>query len=120
MHELHLAEDILRKIQQCHAAPDAASRAGMDSRFRGNDKRTIKVRLGENRFTHLEELKELLAQISKGTEIEGVQIDFEIVPLKAVCKKCGTEFAAQQLSCKKCGASDIGIVSGDELEIIPS
>jgi hydrogenase nickel incorporation protein HypA/HybF len=105
MHELHLAEDILRKIE---------------AKAREEDKEKvslIKIALGKARFTHLEELKELLAQISKDTVAEGARIEFEIIPVKTACADCKAEFSPKtvRLDCEKCGSTNIQITSGNEL-----
>lgn len=79
----------------------------------------IKVILGANRFTHLEELKELLIDIAKGTIAEGAKIDFEIVPVKAACGACHADFNPKELrlDCPKCGSTDIQMVGGNELRV---
>jgi len=113
MHELHLAEDILRKIQE------AAKGEGQGSRVKGQEDKlkAVKIALGQSRFTHLEELRELLTAISKDTVAEGAKIEFEIIPVKTVCAKCGQEFNPEKmrLDCPHCGSTDIQMASGNEL-----
>lgn len=106
MHELHLAEDILRKIKEKAEAEEKVS--------------LIKIALGQSRFTHLEELRELLAQISKDTVADGARIEFEIIPVKTACADCKTEFSPKtlRLDCEKCGSTHIQVVSGNELNVI--
>jgi hydrogenase nickel insertion protein HypA len=106
MHELHLAEDILRKIIE---------KAGG-----GKKVKEVRIALGQSRFTHLEELKEILADIAKGTVAAGAKFEFEIVPVKAACGACGAEFTAEKLrlDCEKCGSTDIQLTSGNQLEVI--
>lgn len=70
MHELHLAKDLLVKIQQ------SAKAAGQDKVS------YVKIQLGQSRFTHLAELKELLTEISQNTIAEGAKVEFEIIPLE--------------------------------------
>ncbi len=107
MHELHLAQDILRKIEE------KATQEGK------KELATVTVNLGQARFTHLEELKELLHDISKGTVAEGAKIKFNIVPLKSACAGCGKEFdpSTMRLDCPHCGSTDIRVVSGDRLDV---
>ena len=105
MHEMALARAILRKIEEA-----------------AGEKRTsyVKVQLGESRFTHMEELKELLTDISKGTVAEGAKVEFEISKVTSACADCGAEFkpgAKMSLTCEKCGSGNIQLTSGNELII---
>jgi len=105
MHELHLAEDILRKIQE-------------KAKEEGKEKVVFaKIGLGQSRFTHLDELKELLAAVSKDTVAEGAKIEIEIIPVKTICAKCQKEFNPEKmrLDCPHCGSTDIQMASGNEL-----
>ena len=111
MHEMALARDILRKIEEAE-----------DMRVEGREAKLtyVKVQLGESRFTHMEELKGLLADISKGTFAEGAKIELEISPVRSACADCGTEFKPGQkmsLNCEKCGSGNIHLISGNELVI---
>jgi hydrogenase nickel incorporation protein HypA/HybF len=111
MHEMALARDVLRKIEEA---------AGARGQGLGIKIKYIKVQLGESRFTHMEELKELLTDISKGTVAEGAKVEFEISPVKSACADCGTEFKPGKklrLNCEKCGSSNIQLTSGNELVI---
>ena len=105
MHELHMAEDVLRRIKE-KAAEKGLSKVS-----------SAKVRLGASLVSDLPELKGLLADISKGTVAEGAKIKIELVPVKAACRKCGAAFDPKELrlDCPKCGSTDIGLTSGKEL-----
>ncbi len=107
MHELHLAEDILRKIKEKARQEEKGSL------------RYVKVAIGQSRFTHMEELKELLADISKDTVADGATIEFEVIPLRAACADCRREFDPEQmrLDCPGCGSTNIRVASGNELFI---
>jgi hydrogenase nickel incorporation protein HypA/HybF len=109
MHEMALARDILRKIEESWSRV-----AGHGSRVK-----YVKVQLGESRFTHMEELKELLTDISKGTIAEGAKVEFEVSKVKSACADCGTEFKPKEmrLNCEKCGSGNIQLTSGNELVI---
>ncbi|MDD5594023.1 MAG: hydrogenase/urease maturation nickel metallochaperone HypA, partial [Candidatus Margulisbacteria bacterium] len=78
-----LARDILRKIEEA---------VGPKSQVPGPKLSYVKVQLGASRFTHMEELQELLADIAKGTIAEGAKIEFVISPVKSACADCGAEF----------------------------
>jgi len=107
---MHLAQDILHKV---------IDKAGTRDEGRGTRVTYVKIKLGAARFTHLDELKELFSQIAKGTAIEVARIDFEVIPLKAICSDCRTDFAAAELrlDCPHCGSTAIKISSGNELLI---
>jgi hydrogenase nickel incorporation protein HypA/HybF len=107
MHELHLAQDVLKKIEE-----EAQSRGLKKAAF-------AKVQIGESRITDPPEFKEILANISKGTVADGMQLELEIIPLLALCASCHNEFssAAPRLDCPHCGSTDIRITSGKELLI---
>ncbi|MFA4906376.1 MAG: hydrogenase maturation nickel metallochaperone HypA [Candidatus Margulisiibacteriota bacterium] len=107
MHELNLAKDILKKI---------LTRAQAE----GKEKVAFaRILLGQSRFTHLEELKELLQEIVKNTAAEGAKVEIEIVPLKAACAACGKEFSPGKfsLACSQCGSTNIKLAAGDELAV---
>ncbi len=107
MHELHLAKDILYKITE-------------KAKEQGKTKlENVTVVLGQARFTHFEELKELLLEISKGTVAEGAKIDFKIVPLISACAECGRGFDAEvlRLDCPHCGSTAIQVTAGNGLEV---
>lgn len=107
MHELHLAEDVLNKIK----AEAKAKGIGKVSYAR--------VAIGQALISDRAEFEELFAMISVGSVAEGMRLDLEIVPLKAACADCKTEFDAKihRLDCSNCGSTNIQISSGKELLI---
>jgi len=102
MHEMHLAQDILLKIQ-AHAKAEAKDKVSY-----------AKIALGASRFTHMQELLELFADISGG-----IKLEIEVLPVKTACADCKTEFNPKvpRLTCEQCGSSNIQLVSGNELII---
>jgi hydrogenase nickel incorporation protein HypA/HybF len=107
MHELGLAEDILRKIKE-------------EARTRGISKVSYaKIRVGETLVTDQPELIELFNMISTGTLAEGTKLEIVLSPLKAVCGSCKKEFNPKviRFDCPACGSSSINIASGKELVI---
>ena len=108
MHELHLAEDILRLVKEKAQATGKQKIA------------TVKVAIGQARTSHQAELKELFAMIAKGTVAEGAKLEIAIIPLKSICANCQSEFNPQvmRLDCAKCGSSNIKVTSGQELQIL--
>ena len=107
MHELHLAEDILRKINE-RAAEENKTQLTF-----------VKVAIGQSRFTHMDELKELLSAVAKGTAADGAKIEFEVVPIKTICAACQKDFNPKEMriDCPNCGSTNIKITTGNELAI---
>jgi hydrogenase nickel incorporation protein HypA/HybF len=107
LHELGLAEDVLKKIKE-------------EAQKRGLSRLTYaKVRIGESLITDPPEFKEIFSTISASSVAEGMELDLEIVPLKAACSDCKKEFNSQafRLDCPNCGSTNIEISSGKELQI---
>ncbi|MFC1571907.1 hydrogenase maturation nickel metallochaperone HypA [Candidatus Margulisiibacteriota bacterium] len=96
MHELHLVQDVLTKIKA-----EAKGKVTY-----------AKVKIGQSLITDPAEFEELFKQHSGG-----IQLDYEIVPLKAVCADCGNEFDSKtpRLDCPYCGSTNIKLTSGKEL-----
>jgi len=107
LHELGLAQDVLEKIK-----------AG--AKAKGIPRVTYaKVKIGESRITDPPEFREIFSTISAGSVADGMQLDLEILPLKAVCSDCKKEFKSKalRLDCPHCGSTHIQISSGKELLI---
>jgi hydrogenase nickel incorporation protein HypA/HybF len=107
MHELHLAEDVLKSIKE------EAGKKGLTKIS------YAKIHVGETLITDPPEFKELLMKISAGTVADSMRFDLEITPVKASCSDCGEEFRGDTLrfDCPGCGSARIGIVSGKEILI---
>ena len=76
MHELGLAEDVLRLVKE------EAKKKGLSKLTYG------KVAIGETLITHQEEFMELFSMISATSPAEGMKLEIEITPLKALCSDC--------------------------------
>jgi hydrogenase nickel incorporation protein HypA/HybF len=107
MHELGLAEDIVRKIKE-EAKKNGLSKVAY-----------AKIRVGETLVTDQPELIELFSMISTGTPAEGAKLDIVLSPLKAVCGSCKKEFNPKviRFDCPNCESGSIKITSGNELVI---
>ncbi|HTY13653.1 MAG TPA: hydrogenase maturation nickel metallochaperone HypA [Candidatus Omnitrophota bacterium] len=107
MHELGLAEDVLRLLKE-------------EAKNKGLKKITrAKVAIGETLISDPPEFHELFAMISAGSPAEGMKLEVEISPLKAVCSGCKKEFIPKELrfDCPHCGSTDIKVASGREITI---
>jgi len=107
MHELGLAEDILRKIKE-EAKKNNLPKVAY-----------AKIKIGETLVSDKPELEQLFSMISTGTLAEGTKLDIILSPLKAVCGSCKKEFNPQviRFDCPSCGSGNIKIISGNELLI---
>ena len=107
MHELGLAEDILRKIKE-----EAKAKNMSKVSFAG-------LRIGETLVSDRPELEQLFSMISTGSLADGATLGITISPLKAVCGSCKKEFnpTVIRFDCPNCGSRNIKITSGNELKI---
>lgn len=107
MHELGLAEDILRKIKEKAKNSDLSKVS------------YAKILIGETLVSDRPELEQLFSMISTGTLAEGMKLDITISPLKAICGNCQKEFNPKviRFDCPSCGSGSIKITSGKELII---
>jgi hydrogenase nickel incorporation protein HypA/HybF len=105
MHEMGLAEDVLKKLLK------AANEQKIGKL------RKASVNIGETRITDKEEFFDLFRQIAKGTPADGVDLHVTIMPLMAFCNKCSKDFSAKEMKpgCPKCDGVDFKIVSGKEV-----
>lgn len=108
MHELGLAQDVLHKLLE-------------EGTRRGLAKLSLaKVNIGETLISHPQEFRELFTNLAKGTVAEGIDLQLEILPLKAVCGKCHKGFDSEKIrfDCPHCGSMDVKLTSGTEIEIV--
>lgn len=107
MHELGLAQDVLKKIKA-------------EAKAKGLSRVTYaRVKIGETLITDRPEFEEIFSTISMGSVAEGMRLELEISPLKAICSNCKKEFnsRAPRLDCPHCGSTHLQISSGKELLI---
>jgi hydrogenase nickel incorporation protein HypA/HybF len=103
-HGFHLAEDVLRKIKAT-----------------GSTAQTFRVLVGEGLAVSETELKDAFRVIAASTPFAQAKLEIKMVPVKAACSQCRSEFAPEtfRLDCPKCGSQSIKIVSGQGIEVIP-
>jgi len=107
LHELGLAQDVLEKVK-AEAKAKGMSRVAY-----------ARAKIGETLITDPPEFKEIFSTISAGSVADGMKLDLEILPLRAVCSDCKKEFNPKvlRLDCPECGSTNISISSGKELLI---
>lgn len=108
MHELSLAQDILKAVL------NEAEKAG------GKRIREINVRVRES-VHHMEDgsLDTCLEAIAKGTAAEGAEIVIGLLPPTLRCKECDFTFSAQEstLFCPHCRSAKLEELDAEEIEL---
>ena len=105
MHEMALAKDAFRKVTETALA-------------KGLVKITYaKLKIGATRISHSAEFTELFYDLTKGTNAEGMKLEFEIEPVKTICSACQKEFNPEEmrLDCPHCHSTAIKVVAGNDL-----
>jgi hydrogenase nickel incorporation protein HypA/HybF len=107
MHEVSLMKNLLRTVE------------GVAAREGRKPVQMIHLRIGEMSGVSIEALSFAFEVLSKGTPAEGGRLEFERVPLRALCRECGHEFHPEEFvfRCMKCGSPELEILGGREMEI---
>lgn len=107
MHELSIAQSIVDIVQQT-ASSNGAGKV-----------RTIRLKIGELSGVVIDSLEFCITAITAGTDLEGVRLDIENIPLRAQCRKCDQSFAVENNNffCTRCGSGECTVVSGRELQV---
>jgi hydrogenase nickel incorporation protein HypA/HybF len=107
MHELSIAEELVRMIrQELRAHPEARLK-------------TAHICLGALRLVERTTLEFCFEAIIRDTELTGAQLCIEPVEAAARCKQCGLEFAVEDrwFECPRCAATNSELLRGDELQL---
>ncbi len=107
MHETALMKNLL----------DIVDRAARDN---GSPRvRRVHLRIGEMAGVNAEAMRFAFEVLSPGTAAEGAELACEKVPLRIRCRRCGAEQRPVDFAfaCRSCGASDIDILAGREMEV---
>jgi len=104
MHELSLAGAVIDTAER-HAG--------------GRRVTLVRVRLGELRQVVPDSLAFYFEHVARGTLCEGAALEHETVAASLRCGVCGTAWRLETTSfrCPQCGAADVAIESGNELEV---
>lgn len=102
MHEMGLAQGILA------IALDAAG---------GQQVRLIRMRVGKRQMVARDSLEFSFRLISEDTAAAQARLAMEEVPIYLRCSQCAAEGEADfpPWNCRACGASEVEVLSGDEL-----
>lgn len=108
MHEMSIAQgllDIIKEEMEKHHATVL---------------RSVHLHIGQLSAIVPESLSFCFEVMTMGTELEGARLDMEIIPLRAICRACRTEFEIKNYAfeCPHCSSRDIETISGHELSIV--
>ena len=108
MHELGIAQGILDIVGQYVPAG------------RGAGVRAVRVRVGAMAGIVPDSLEFCFSAIVRDSPFPGARIEIEPVPTRGVCSACRREFEIEGafFLCPHCGAADVRILSGRELDVI--
>lgn len=107
MHELSLAENVVSIVSK-DAAQKGLTRVA-----------TVEIEVGEVSGVLAHALREAFPLAARGTMLEGARLTVVETPARVVCNCCRREYGPTQegWSCPGCGAQDVSLVSGEELQI---
>ena len=82
--------------------------------------RSVRLNIGQMSAVVPDALLFCFQVITKGTDLEGVKLNMEIVPLMGSCNECGKEFEIvdYHFFCSRCGSGKINTIGGKDLSIV--
>jgi hydrogenase nickel incorporation protein HypA/HybF len=104
MHELSIAESVVAIVKR-HAA--------------GGRVACVELKVGHLRQVVPSALTFAFELLVEGTALEGAELRIEEVPAAGICRECGAESTMLDfpLRCASCGALDVELVAGEELQV---
>jgi len=108
MHELSLAQNIIdivrEEMQKNHV----------------NTLSSLRLAVGKMSGVVPEALTLCLKIITQDSDLQGITVNMDIIPLRYACPSCKNEFEIDHFTpdCPTCQSPDITIVSGRELSIV--
>jgi len=108
MHELSIAEELVRVIRQ-------ELREHPQTRLK-----TAYLRLGTLRLVELTTLEFCFEAAIRDSALAGARLRIELVEAVAQCRRCHLKFAVEDkwFECSRCGATDAELLRGDELQLV--
>jgi hydrogenase nickel incorporation protein HypA/HybF len=102
MHELGMCDGIIEAVQR-HAAGRRVAR--------------VRIRVGTLQRVVEPAMQQAFEHAAEGTEAEGAQLDIVVLPVRAFCRSCASEFESEDVVaiCANCGGVDIELRGGEEL-----
>lgn len=105
MHELAIAENLIRQVKSA-AAKERLVRV-----------RTVALKAGVLRQIVPETLRSAFSLLADETSARGAKLRIEKVEVRVRCRDCGQEAVGFIAACPSCRGGDIDIVAGKELFI---
>ena len=107
MHDIHLAREIISNV---------AVRARADGH---KSIRRLRVRIGAWTGTDCEHFRASFEAASRGTLVEGAELEIVVVEPVAVCEDCGTtvEGGGVMPTCPRCGSKRARLTQGRDVEV---
>lgn len=105
MHEMSIAQDLMRQLEEL-AVENAITRV-----------ESVTVRAGVLAGIVPEALDMAFACLAEGTVAEGAELELEVEPALAECRRCGHRFQPEidAYVCERCGAADVRILRGRDI-----
>ncbi len=107
MHELGIAQSLLEIVEKA-AQP-----------YEGARVKKVLLRIGKLSTVVPDALRFAFDAVTRGGMAEGAVLEIEEVPLAIRCRACAEAFIVEDpfMICPRCGAADVEMISGRELEI---
>ena len=107
MHEMGIANSVLHAV-----------RTEMQ-RYPGAYPSKVCVRVGQMAAIDQDALRFCFEAITRETDLEALQLEVEVCPLRYCCRRCGCEFVVQDylFRCPDCASLETECIGGDELEL---
>jgi len=107
MHEMSIAQSIFTIVADEIAKYDVSKVTA------------INIMVGEMSAVVPSSLSFCFDILTQGSPLEGARLNIEVVPIKAKCNDCGTEFEVQEYRfvCPRCESHSVEMLSGRELTV---
>lgn len=107
MHELSIAENLIKII---------------NDQIKSNNVRkilSIKLKIGKLTSVSPNALAFSFTTLSKGTNLEGINLEIESVPIRVRCQRCNRNFILDEpiFICPKCSYANLKVICGRELYV---
>jgi hydrogenase nickel incorporation protein HypA/HybF len=107
MHEMGIANSVLHAV-----------RSEMQ-RYPGAYPSKVCLRVGQMAAIDQDALRFCFEAITRETDLEALQLEVEVSPVRCCCRQCGHDFVVQDylFRCPSCASPETECVGGDELEL---
>lgn len=108
MHEMSIAQSLFDVLKE------------EMSRHRVKTLKSVRVNIGQMSAVVPDALSFCFEVIANGTELEGVKLIMDIIPLLGYCNECEKEFEIKEYNffCSTCGGKNIETIGGQGMSIV--